>query len=84
MQYILTQAEYDELLGRQQLDLTTRKEQLQILCTWAADHMPVSVAWKNNGEPEPWGCILTTKFDHCCDACPVQELCPHEYKEWSQ
>lgn len=84
MQYILTQAEYDELRAKHKLNLDMQRDQLQKLCTWAADNMPVSVSWIDDGKPHPWGCMLTTSFDHYCDECPVQEICPHEHKEWSK
>lgn len=84
MQYILTQEEYDALRAKQKLELGMQKAKLQKLCTMIADAMPVSVEWINNDKPEPWGCILTADFDHYCDDCPVQEICPHEHKEWSK
>jgi hypothetical protein len=84
MQYILSQEEYDELRAKQRLDIGMQRSKLQKLCTKVADTMPVSVKWINQCKPEPWGCILTAKFDHCCDECPVQEICPHEHKEWSK
>lgn len=84
MQYVLTQEEYDALRAKQALDLGMKKDQLQKLCTRIADDMPVSVKWIDNGNPHPWGCILTTKYEHYCDDCPVQEICPNEDKEWSK
>jgi len=59
MQYVLTQAEYDDLVRKQKLDLKLKKQELQKLCTQIADTMPVSVKWYNDGKPTPWGCILT-------------------------
>lgn len=84
MQYILTQEEYDALRAKQKLDIGMQRSKLQKLCTKVADTMPVSVKWINDGKPEPWGCIITAKFEHYCDECPVQEICPHEHKEWSK
>lgn len=86
MQYILTQEEYDQLRARQKLDLDMRRDQLQQLCTWVADNMPVSVKWINEGKPEPWGCIMTKPYPNIgyCDECPVQKICPSEHKEWSK
>lgn len=84
MQYILTQEEYDALSAKQKLDIGMQRSKLQKLCTKVADTMPVSVKWINEGKPEPWGCIITTNFEHYCDECPVQEICPHEHKEWSK
>jgi hypothetical protein len=63
MQYILTQAEYDELRTKQELDLKLKKQELQKLCTKIADTMPVSVSWRRGCKPEPWGCILTPEGD---------------------
>lgn len=86
MQYILTQAEYDELRAKQTLDLGMQKSKLQKLCTLIADTMPVSVRWVNEGKPEPWGCVITAERngeEWYCDECPVQDICPAE-KAWSQ
>lgn len=89
MQYILTQAEYDELRAKQKLDIGMQKRNLQKLCTQIADTMPVSVSWIKNGAPEPWGCILTpegdpTDHEWYCDECPVQDICPLDHKAWSK
>lgn len=87
MQYLLTQQEYDQLRARQQHDIKVSREHLQSLCTKIADEMPVPV--KNSSEADatrPWGCILTvkTKYDHYCDRCPVNSICPYDHKEWSK
>ena len=84
MQYVLTQDEYDELVRTQKLDLHMQKDKLQKLCSSIADQMPVSVKWFNEGKPTPWGCVLTSEFEHYCDHCPVQDICPNEHKEWSK
>lgn len=89
MQYVLNQAEYDELRAKQKLDLGMQKRKLQKLCTQIADTMPVTVKWYNNGTPTPWGCILTPEGDpqdeeHYCDHCPVQDICPLDHKAWSK
>ena len=89
MQYILTQAEYDELRAKQKLDIGMQKRNLQKLCTQIADTMPVSVSWRSGCKPEPWGCILTPEGDpqeeeHYCDECPVRSICPLDHKAWSK
>lgn len=84
MQYILTQEEYDDLRRAQGVLTTNRKDALQRLCTEAANHIPVSVDWKPNEPPSPWGCILTSSHESYCDHCPAIEVCPNEYKEYSQ
>lgn len=84
MQYILSQEEYDALRAKQNHELKLSKDKLQTLCTQIADTMPVSVKWINNGEPSPWGCVLSTDYDHYCDHCPVADICPNTHKEWSK
>lgn len=85
MQYILTEEEYNSLRARQEFDIKIQRDKLQTLCTHIANTMPVTVKWFNDGQPTPWGCILTEDHgDHYCDECPVQDICPHEYKEWSK
>lgn len=84
MQYILTQEEYDELKRKQELEFSITTKQLQTLCTKIATEMPVVLPWGSH-EVRPWGCILTDDgaMDYC-DDCPVQQICPHPYKEWSK
>ncbi len=87
MQYLLTQEEYDALRAKQELDLGMKKEKLQKLCTKIADTMPVKWGWSKDEEAKPWGCILSlgdADDEWYCDSCPVQSICPNEYKEWSK
>lgn len=92
MQYILSQAEYDDLLSRKrkaeknQVILDMSPETLQDMCTHIANVMPVIVRWRS-GPDRPWGCILNKyplTTTHYCDECPVQKLCPNQGKEYSQ
>jgi hypothetical protein len=87
MQYILTQDEYNTLLTKQKLEIKLQKEKLQQLCTKIANTMPVERSWDDN-DRSPWGCILTINkesYDEWfCDDCPVQSICPYEFKNWSQ
>jgi hypothetical protein len=87
MQYILTQEEYDKLLKKGK-DLEQKTiDDLQKLCTMVADHMPIKNSWMEDDEPmEPWRCILTVEevYEHLCDGCPVQKLCPYKYKNYSK
>jgi hypothetical protein len=84
MQYVLTQEEYDALRARQEHEIKLSRAKLQKLCTKIADTMPVKRDWNPDGEPAPWGCVLTEKYEHYCDHCPVQEICPYDDKEWSK
>lgn len=86
MQYIFSQQEYDSLLREKNLRTQTQENELQNLCTLAAEHIPVKLEWGDpNRSPEPWGCILSkTKNSGYCDCCPAQEICPNDYKEWSK
>jgi hypothetical protein len=86
MQYILSQQEYDALHREKTLRTAMQREELQALCTLAAQHIPVVLEWSKDKTPRPWGCILGPREQHpgYCDCCPVQELCPHDSKEYSQ
>lgn len=83
MQYILSQEEYDDLKARKSLDLKMEKKKLQELCTKIATTMPIKF-W-GGGEARPWGCPKSgDSMMEYCDECPVQDICPNDYKEWSQ
>ena len=86
MQYILTQAEYDELRRAQGVLTTNSKAELQKLCNDAANHIPITRHWAPNEPPAPWGwCIdkSSQNYGGYCENCPAQKLCPHDFKEWS-
>lgn len=82
MQYILSEQEYRDLTAQAQL-VTISKAELQKLCTKIADEMPVKWGW-NGPDPKPWGCILSKDGEWYCDKCPVQQICPEPFKEWSK
>ena len=88
MQFILTEQELEELKAKQRHDIKLSKDKLQKLCTRIANEMPVKF-WGRK-DAEPWGCILTPDPESgemeewYCDECPVQDICPHEHKEWSK
>ena len=84
MQYILTEEEYNELRKKQKYELDKDRRELQMLCTRIANEMPVLWGWSKDETPKPWGCILTTKEEWYCDSCPVREICPNQYKEYSK
>lgn len=86
MQYILTEAEYTALKREQSARLNETAENLQAICTLAAQHIPVAREWSRDKTPAPWGCILGPREQNpgYCDDCPVSSICPHEGKEWSQ
>lgn len=88
MQYILTQAEYDDLRRAQGVLDTAKKAALQKLCTDAANWIPVPRPWAHGDKtPAPWGCILDESSQNhsgYCDDCPARNICPHDDKEWSQ
>jgi hypothetical protein len=82
MMYILTQEEFDALQEKNDKILKDSKKILQDLCTRVANSEPLQEGWMKG---KPWGCIITAD-DHewYCDECPVQDLCPNEWKEWSK
>lgn len=84
MQYILTQEEYDAMRAKQKLALDLDKQNLQALCTKIADEMPVVWRGWSDAQAKPWGCILSKSRDWYCDSCPVQKICPEQFKEWSK
>lgn len=83
MQIILTEDEYNDLL-RKTHDITqTYLTVVQELCTEVANHKPINYC--GNKEKMPWVCMLNDDDNEwVCDECPVQHICPHEPKEWSQ
>ena len=83
MMYILTPDEYHSLVNRPHLNIS--KEQLQELCTKICDTMPIKLSWCEL--VQPWGCILTPvpgDYENYCDECPVQTICPNEWKRYSK
>ena len=81
MKYILSQEEYDELISANKKHSETLRDTLQDLCTRVANSEPVKEGWYAG---RVWGCILTRKDEWYCDDCPVTEVCPYRYKEWSK
>jgi hypothetical protein len=91
VQYILTQAEYDELQAKatanKAVPIRTSTSKLQMLCTDAANHIPITRDWEPNAPASPWGCILnvdTKTNPRYCDNCPARQVCPYPRKEFSQ
>ena len=85
MQYILSEEEFKALKGESDSTpkINLNRAQLQGLCTRIADTMPVTFWGRKT--PRPWGCIITNPGDYgCCDECPVIDICPNDYKEWSK
>lgn len=82
MQYILSQEEYTSLVSMKENRLLKDTKKLQELCTKIANKMPVHVTWIKTPDV-PWGCILEGCQDYC-DYCPVPEICPNTYKQWSK
>lgn len=83
MQYILSEEEYSALKKEQEQSIRLAKGKLQKLCTKIADEMPVTWGWGGN-DPKPWGCIESSKEEWYCDKCPVQTICPKEWKHYSK
>lgn len=83
MQYILDEKEMEAVrkLRSDQIHLPSSKI-LQEMCSKIADEWATWTGWDENSNPEPWGCVLTTDYEHYCDRCPVQDICPNPNKEW--
>lgn len=85
MQYLLSEAEYEDLQKKIREKSESDSASLQRVCTLAAQHVPVAPPeWSSDKTPRPWGCILTPSSPGYCDDCPVSEECPYPHKEWSQ
>jgi len=97
LQYLLTEEELTALKEDAQKgrDITKAlegngnpwKENLQMLCTLVADHAPTWQGWNpKEGDPkQPWGCIRSPhRGEWYCDECPVKDICPSQWKNWSQ
>ena len=84
MQYLLTEQEYNDLITRGKKAEEKQKEILQDLCTKVADHMPVLWGWSKDEKPKVWQCIHSVEGEWYCDSCPVQKVCPEQYKHWSK
>ena len=86
MQYLLTKKEYGKLVAAAEKKRPKADERLiQDLCTAVAENKPVTVSWFFDGEPHPWGCILTKGgLTGYCDECPVRDVCPYPSKRWSK
>ena len=81
MMYVLTQEEFDALQEKKRQISEDARKVLQDLCTRVANSEPVKEGWY---EGKPWGCVLTVEHEWYCDDCPVQDVCPKEWKRWSK
>lgn len=82
MQILLTEDEYNELKNK--ADRSIEYSDLQLLCTLAANHVPVQRNWDKDNV-SPWGCILDDVTNpEYCDDCPAEEICPYGHKQFSQ
>lgn len=100
MQYILTEEEYKELKAAQELNVMVNKKKLQRLCTKIANTMPIFYWNKKEAEiwgcihneeieSDKWEDVTKPGKEvmyssEYCDECPVQDICPTEYKRWSK
>lgn len=89
MMYILSEEEMaavnsDRANLKELLKILPSRKELQRVCTQAANEWPSFTGWNGKLEPQPWGCIITAEYEHYCDECPMQNICPHEDKQWSK
>ncbi|QMV28968.1 hypothetical protein AP1_0261 [Aeromonas phage AP1] len=100
MQYILTEEEYKELKAVKKRNVMENKKKLQQLCTKIANTMPIFYWGKEEADiwgcihneeidPDEWEDVTVPGKEvmHTsgyCDECPVQDICPTEYKRWSK
>jgi hypothetical protein len=84
MQYLLTEAEFNQLTERKAAHEKDNAHLLQTFCTRVANELPVHRPWSAE-DRRPWGCILTPdSHPTYCDECPSQKVCPYPHKEWSK
>lgn len=81
MMYVLTQEEFDALQEKNRKITEDVQKVLQDLCTRVANSELVKEGWYAG---KPWGCVLTVEHEWYCDDCPVQDVCPYDWKEWSK
>lgn len=82
MQYILSQEEMDEQLGKlAALERLPSVAELQKFCTFVAENLILTSGWRKG---HVWGCILTTDREWYCDECTARKICPHPNKHWSK
>ena len=86
MQYLLSEEEYGELVRQRDARIRASTDELQAVCTLAAQHIPVARSWAKDATPAPWGCILGPREQNpgYCDDCPVKAICPYKGKEFSK
>ena len=85
MQYILSEEEMEEVRQlRAKMKTLPDVGKLQEMCTKIADECPTWRGWDGKAEPSPWGCALSSDDEWYCDECPVQDICPREWKSWSK
>jgi hypothetical protein len=84
MEYILTEEEYKKLVNEATDKRKCQVKWSQELCTFIADTMPTFKNDYTNGII-PWKCIKSIgNKEHYCDKCPVREVCPNEFKNYSK
>jgi len=81
MMYMLTEEEYAALQEKNRKITEDAQKVLQDLCTRVADSEILTEGWLRGAA---WGCVLTADSEWYCDRCPVQDVCPYEYKVWSK
>lgn len=88
MQYILNEEEMEEIRQlRVKMKRLPSVDELQEMCTKIADEWPTWHGWSDKDQPQPWGCVITQEeqgVEWYCDECPVQSICPKEWKSWSK
>lgn len=89
MQYILSEEEMqavrtDRAALAEMVKILPNKEKLQKMCSKIANEWAVCRGWDGKQEPTTWDCVLTVEYEHCCDECPVQTICPNPRKSWSK
>ena len=82
MQFILDQAEYNQLKAEEDTAKIKLQAVIMGLCTKVCDNMPTKF-W-NNEDARIWGCFKSKPSDGYCDCCPVQTQCPEPNKRWSK
>jgi len=86
MQYILTEEEYRALIEKRDERTRVEIQRLQDFCVLASQYIPVEkYPMSSPGYKEPWKCNLEAIRDDemTCDECPAGDVCPCQFKQWS-
>ena len=87
MQYILTEDEFNTLSAEPNEIAKQADKVIMSLCIQVANNKPIVHSYRDENNKvihKPWRCIKSVDYEHYCDECPVNNVCPEPNKEWSK